>query len=233
MSVRNMGFKNTWGTPQSGIDQQRADLFYVTLNYPQVIGEQSTVFDQFISWTIEKFPFPDREIEAVAIKHGQQTNYQIGADKGLDGGIDITFRYAFNQRTAELLEKWFRLISNPITGGVGIASHVKTNGSFYWLVPDMNVQADLTNTQPDHTFVAGGAYYLEGAWLRSLKPSEANQTDGNKFVTLDCKLHIDRYYPINPSDLTVNYNATSVGSIGSIAIPQNLNTASQAIPSTF
>ena len=221
-----MGYKNTWGSPQSGIDQQRADLFYVVMAYPSaVIGESSTVWDQYITWTIEKFPFPEREVDVSPIKHGQQTNYQIGADKGLSA-IELTFRYAFNQRTAELLEKWFWLVSNPITGGVGIASHVKTNGTFYWLVPDMNVQGQVTsNTNQSGTFVAGGAYYLEGAMLTALKVSDADQTEGNKFVTLEGKFQIDRYYPTNPANLTVTANTTSVGSIGTVTLPTNLGSA--------
>jgi hypothetical protein len=226
-----MLFKNTWGTPQSGIDQQRADLFYIVVNYPgAVLGESTTVWDQSIGWTVEEWPFPNREVDVAAIKHGQQSNYQLGGDKALDG-IEVKFRYAFNQRTAELLEKWFWLISNPFTGGVGLTSHVKTNGTFYWMVPDMNKIAQVTNKTEAGTFVAAGAYYLEGILLTSLKPDAANMVDGNKFVNITGKLQIDRYYPINPSDLTVTSNTTSVGSIGAQAVPSDLG--SQDLNTTF
>ena len=204
MSAIPIPTKNLWGAARSNIDQQRGDMFVVSLNYPAALGAGSAnVWDSECAFAVEKFPFPPRDRDMIAIKYLNQTNHQIGADSATTA-IEITVRYAFNRRTAELLEQWNWLISNPVTGGVAITSAVKSDGFFYWLVPDMSRQFDPQDISNTPAMVTGAAYYLEGCLPKQLHPSGADMTVGNALVTLTFGLQIDRYYPLNPSDLTIN-----------------------------
>lgn len=197
--ARLMNYKNTWGSPASGVDQQRSDLFYVQLQLPAVLGGTGA-WNSSIAFAIEKFPFPERTREMIPVKYMNQTNYQLGADTQ-QGPVDITVRYAFNQITAELLEKWSWLTSNPITGAVGLSSQIKTNGQFWWLVP-APVSSDFTNSDGSNTMQQGGTFFLEGVMVRGFKPSDADMTSTNGLVSYNLSLQIDRYYPSQPSDLT-------------------------------
>lgn len=205
----SMLFKNTWGSPSSQIDQQRLDLFRFSLVLPPQLARDAgpNVWDKEVGWAVEKFPFPDRMREAVPIKYLNQTNFQIGADTASDS-IELTVRYAFAQRTAQILERWHWLTSNPKTGGVALSSAVKTTGSFFWLVPNSNVVNVENAPEADGvTFVPLRAYVLEGVWVKGLSPAEpADMTSNNGLVSLKLVLQIDRYYPVNPSDLTLPYN---------------------------
>jgi hypothetical protein len=196
-----MLYKNTWGSPESGIDQQRADQFRVSITLPRQLAADSgvNVWDKEIAWAVEKFPFPDRDVESIPVKFLQQTNHQIGADVASEA-VDITFRYAFNQRTAVILERWKWLTANPKTGGVALSSAIKTNGFFYWLVPNVNVLGDENAAERD-SYVLLRAYELHGCWIRSCRPSESDMTQGNGVVTMSVKMQIDRYYPVATSDL--------------------------------
>jgi hypothetical protein len=226
-----MTYKNTWGAPSAdSIDQQRSDLWEVHINLPQAVvaaignvannvntGGQpnssqtgslggASTWDTYVRWAVEKFPFPTREREVIPIKYLQQTNFQVGGDAN-SGPIEMTVRYAFNQRTAELLERWFWLTSNPITGGVALSSQIKSDGYFYWLVPDITAmtQAPSTNQiqgNDSNIFDQIPAFYLEGCMITDFKPSDQDQTVGNAVTSFALKMQIDRYYPMDPSDLT-------------------------------
>lgn len=200
MSLVN--FKNQWGATGSGLDQQRSDLFYVQLLFPRILSDiaGASLWDKEVAFAVQEFPFPDRAQEVMGIKYLNQTNSVPGADTQ-SGAVDMTVRYAFNKRTAELLERWHWLISNPRTGGSGLGSAVKTTGYFYWLIPNMDVQKNVDAVTATNAYTLGARYLLEGVWIRNLKPSNGNMTTTNEGVTLNVSLQIDRYYPENVSDL--------------------------------
>jgi hypothetical protein len=207
--MAKMNTRNTWGsiatTGGTGIDQQRADLFKISLNLPPSIGGTGT-WDEQVQFAVESFPFPDMKVQGYDTKYLNQTNHQIGADNAT-GEIVIPVRYAFSQQTAQILYKWQYLISNPVTGGVGLTSAVKCNGEFRWLVPDMAKQIANANalggSDQSDVLKTGLVYKLEGCFITGLKPTDADMKTGNTPVNLSFSLMVDRYYPIQPSGLIV------------------------------
>ena len=196
--------KNLWGAARSNIDSQRKDLFAVSLQYPPALGAGSAnVWDSECAFAVETFPFPPRDRNMLPTKYLNQTNFQIVEDVA-SGAIEIKVRYAFNRRTAELLEQWNWLISNPQTGGVALTSAVKSDGYFYWLVPDMARAFNPQDVSGTPALAVGGAYFLEGCVPKGLHPGEAADMTQSGLVTLTFSLQIDRYYPVNPAALTVN-----------------------------
>ena len=101
--MARLNFKNTFGSQNSKLDLQRVDLFKVTLVLPSALGLDWT---ENVEFAVEQFPFPERSREMIQVKYMQQTNFLIGGDTPTPA-IDIPVRYAFAQRTAEALEKWF------------------------------------------------------------------------------------------------------------------------------
>ena len=153
---------------------------------------------------MEKFPFPDRKVDMTPIKYMQQTNMLIGGDAATSA-VEIPVRYVFAQRTAEVLEKWFYLIRNPITGGVGLTSEVKCQGFVRWLVPNMSKQIADIQGQPlpgEDTMQDGAIYVLEGCLIAGLKFVDADVTQSG-FATLSFSLQVDRWYPYNIDALQV------------------------------
>lgn len=188
--------RNEWGASGSNLDPQRVDLFKVKLELPDAL-----VLNGFGSWyndvefAIEKWPFPERRNDTIPFKFLNQTNHILGANVATSP-IVTTVRYAFNQPTAQLLERWSYLTSNPRTGGVGITSQVKARGEFAWLIPNMEVQKDVEETAPsDDTLIPGLIYTLEGCMVTGLKFTDADMIVGNDTVKLMFELSIDRYYP--------------------------------------
>lgn len=199
-------FKNPWASQGSGTDQQRQDLFVVQLAFPSLLNVGGGIagvnlWESECGFAVEQFPFPERTREMIGIKYMNQTNFMIGADTP-SAPIAMTIRWAFNRRTAELLERWHWLTSNPQTGGAALTSAVKTKGAFYWLTPNMARQANVDDTSNDDTMTLGACYVLEGCLMQNLKPSDANMT-ASTGVTLTFGLQIDRYYPRRTSDLAV------------------------------
>lgn len=199
-------FKNMWAAQGSATDQQRSDLFIVNLQFPQLLNVGGgtpgvNLWEAECGFAVEAFPFPERDREMQPIKYLNQTNFSIGADTPT-APINVTLRWAFNRRTAELLERWHQLISNPRTGGVALTSAVKTTGMFYWLIPNMARQVNVDDTTDAETMTLGPSYALEGVLVKSLKSSDANMAQSG-LVTLQLGLQIDRYYPRKPRDLTV------------------------------
>lgn len=200
-------YKNVWGAAGSNLDQQRNDLFVVDLRFPAILnagqGSPGTagLWESECSFAVSQFPFPDRAREMIPIKYLNQTNHTIGADSPT-GQIDIQVRYAFNRRTAELLERWHWLTSNPVTGGVALTSAVKSTGWFHWLVPNMNKQADVEDQSEADVMFKGPSYFLEGVLVRNLKPAESANMETSTVVNLTFSIQIDRYYPRQVSDIT-------------------------------
>jgi len=202
--MARLRYKNAFGSQVDGsrLDLQRVDLFKVTLELPTAIG---LPWDEHVEFAVEKFPFPNRQKEAIPVKFMQQTNYLIGADTASDAA-EIPVRYAFAQRTAEALEKWSWLIANPLTGGVGLTSQVKCKGLLRWLVPNMRKQIADIRGQPrpgEDTMMDGATYVLEGCWPRNLKFIDADQT-ASGYVNLMLSIQIDRWYPENIDRLQQN-----------------------------
>lgn len=194
-------FKNTFGSQNSKLDLQRVDLFKVTLVLPQALGMDWT---ENVEFALEKFPFPDRSREMFQVKYMQQTNFQVGGDTPMPA-IDIPVRYAFGQRTAEALEKWFWLVANPKTGGVGLTSEVKAKGYMRWMVPNMTKQIqDIRGTAVpgENTMLEGLTYELEGCIIKGLRFIDADMTQSGG-VNLLFNLQIDRYYPVNVDKMQV------------------------------
>jgi hypothetical protein len=200
-------YKNIWGAAGSGVDQQRADLFRVSINVPAIIGGNAGIWDSQVAWAVEKFPFPPREREAQAIKYLNQTNFQIGADTE-SSPIEMAVRYAFAQPTAALLEQWHQATSNSQTGGVALTSAIKTNGTFYWLVPTATA---LTDTNGENNLALLAAYYLEGVWIKGYSPETGADHTSKDLVNLKLVLQIDRYYPQNAANLQISAAAIGVG----------------------
>lgn len=200
-----MAFKNNWGSPESGVDQQRSDLFKVVVDLPSALkiagpnagAGGANVWEEHIAWAVSKFPFPPRDHESIPIKYLNLVNHQPGGRTALEP-VTMSVRYAFNQRTAEILERWFELTSSRRNGATGLASKIKCWGHFYWLIPDINVLGNLSAANP---FIVKEAYRLEGCWLKSLKPSDANMEEAAGLVSYDVGMAIDDYYPFNPTDL--------------------------------
>jgi hypothetical protein len=196
-----MLFKNTFGAQSSRMDLQRQDLFKFTINLPVALRLDWT---ENVEFAVEKFPFPERSIEVIGVKYMQQTNFLIGGDTPTPA-IDVTTRYAFAQNTAQALEKWLWLTRNPLTGGVGLTSMVKTDGLFQWVVPRQTAQdADIRGTpeSSQNTMKPGLVYYLEGVLLKGFRFSDADMTTSGK---ADCliSIQIDRYYPKNIDSMIV------------------------------
>ena len=198
-----MNFKNTFGasTDAEGIDLQRVDLWKVTLTFPPGVGIKWT--DE-VEFALEKFPFPERSREMIEVKYMQQTNYLIGKDMPTPA-IEIPVRYAFQALTAEALEKWYYLVSNPQTGGVGLTSSLKAKGTMRWMVPDMNRQRqDLVKNPPiTNSLSTGLQYVLEGCIIKGLRFTDADMTQSG-YVNLLFGLQIDRYYPVDVSNMKVS-----------------------------
>jgi hypothetical protein len=209
----SMKTRNTWGSSIGsdaqgvGIDQQRSDLFRVSLTLPSRLGGAGQ-WDENVQFAVEAFPFPEYKVQTFDTKYLNQTNHQIGADNA-NSPIVVPVRYAFSQQTAALLYKWMYLISNPLSGGVGLTSAVKCNGLFSWLVPNMTRQFSdansLTGSDGSDVLAIGLRYKLEGCFISGLKPTDADMKTGNSGVNLSFDLHIDRYYPdpSNPNDLVI------------------------------
>jgi hypothetical protein len=199
--MARLKYKNTFGSQGSKLDVQRVDLFKVTLELPTAIG---LPWDEHVEFAIEKFPFPDRKKDTTPIKYMQQTNILVGGDTAT-GPAEIPVRYAFAQRTAECLEKWFYLIANPLTGGVGLPSEIKCKGYLRWLVPNMAKQIADIHGQPrpgEDTMMDGAIYILEGCWIQGLKFVDADMT-ASGYVTMSFSLQCDRWYPENIDALQV------------------------------
>ncbi len=196
-------YQNAWGAQNSQLDPLRPDLFRVELQIPsQVLGGGAGLWDSEVAFGIKSFPWPVREREMIPVKWLQQTNFVIGADVAL-APAELNVRWAFNRRTVEILERWHQLTANSQNGGVAITSLVKTNGFIYYLVPNMSAVADPTDTTND-AFNDGPRWYLEGVLVKGLKVAEnLDMTVGNEVVTVNLNLQIDRYYPLDPSDLSV------------------------------
>lgn len=191
--MARLKYKNTFGSQNSKLDLQRTDLFKVTLTLPTALG---LTWDENVEFAVENFPFPERTRETIPIKYLQQTNHLIGADAAMPA-IDLKVRYAFAQRTAEALEKWFWLVSNPLTGGVGLTTEVKAKGIVRWLVPNMAKQIADIRGQPrpgEDTLIDGLTYVLEGCLIKGLKFADADMTQST-YVNMMFNLQIDRYYP--------------------------------------
>lgn len=198
-----MYFKNTFGasTDAEGIDLQRVDLWKVSLTFPAGVGIKWT--DE-VEFALEKFPFPERAREMIEVKYMQQTNYLIGKDMPTPA-IEIPVRYAFQALTAEALEKWYYLVSNPQTGGVGLTSSLKAKGKMTWYVPDMDRQRqDIVRNPPvTNSLQPGLAYALEGCIIKGLRFTDADMTQSG-YVNLLFGLQIDRYYPLDVSNMKVS-----------------------------
>lgn len=198
-----MNFKNTFGasTDAEGLDLQRVDLWKVTLTFPTGVGIKWTEECEF---ALEKFPFPERAREMIEVKYMQQTNYLIGKDMPTPA-IEIPVRYAFQALTAEALEKWYYLVSNPQTGGVGLTSSLKAKGVMRWMVPDMDRQRqDLVKNPPiSNSLATGLQYVLEGCIIKGLRFTDADMTQSG-YVNLLFGLQIDRYYPVDVSNMKVS-----------------------------
>ncbi len=198
-----MNFNNTFGAQNSNLDLQRVDLWKVTLELPSVLGG-SSAWNENVEFALEKFPFPERSREMIQIKYMQQTNYLIGGDTPTPA-IEIPVRYAFAQRTAEILEKWFWLVSNPLTGGVGLTTQVKGKGIMRWQVPNMaQLIADMNSgaQSSQNTMNEGLTYALEGCIIKGLRFADADMTQSGA-VNLLFNLQIDRYYPTDVTDMQV------------------------------
>jgi hypothetical protein len=183
------------------LDLQRQDLFKFSINLPQQLRMNWT--DQ-VEFAVEKFPFPERSIDVIPVKYMQQTNFQIGGDTPTPA-VEVPVRYAFATDIATALEKWMWLIRNPLTGGVGLTSMVKTDGFFIWIVPNQVAQNGDIRGVPQsspNTMKNGLKYRLEGVLLKGFKFSDADMTTSGK---VDCQLsiQIDRYYPVNIDSMIV------------------------------
>ena len=181
---------------------QRSDLWKVTITLPRAVGVD---WRNNVEFLLEKFPFPNREREMIPVKYMQQTNFLIGKDAET-GAVEIPVRYAFGVQAAEALEKWYYLVSNPRTGGVGLTTQVKAKGLMRWIVPNMQrqVQDMRGNAQPGAaTMDEGLTYVLEGCIIKGLKFSDADMTSSG-YVNMLFSLQIDRYYPADLSRMVVN-----------------------------
>ena len=199
--MSRMLYKNTFGSQNSRLDLQRQDLFKFTINLPAALRID---WVENVEFAVEKFPFPERSIEVIGVKYMQQTNFQIGGDTPTPA-IEVPVRYAFGQNTATALEKWFWMTRNPLTGGIGLTSMVKSDGYFTWIVPNQIAQnADIRGTpqSSQNTMKQGLRYYLEGVLIKGFKYSDADMTTSGK---VDCQLsiQIDRYYPANVDSMIV------------------------------
>jgi|SRR5271157_1091129 len=203
--MARLKYKNTFGSQISKLDLQRVDLFKVTLSLPAAIVSAVGPWSEHVEFAVEKFPWPDRKVDTTPIKYMQQTNQLIGGDAAT-GPVEIPVRYVFAQHTAELLEKWFYLIRNPLTGGVGLTSQVKCMGYVRWLVPNMLKQINDIVGQPtpgEDTMQDGAIYTLEGCWISGLKFIDADATTSG-YVTMSFSLQCDRWYPANIDALTIS-----------------------------
>lgn len=202
--MSKMNFNNTFGAVSSanGFDLQRSDLWKVSLVLPQALGVD---WRSNVEFLLEKFPFPARERDMIEVKYMQQTNFLIGRDAPTPP-IEIPIRYAFTTQVAEALEKWYWLVSNPRTGGVGLTTQCKSNGIMRWIVPNMQRQVDdiRGNAKPgENTMDEGLTYALEGCIIKGLKFSDADMTQSG-FVNLLFSLQIDRYYPADLANMVIN-----------------------------
>ena len=193
-------YRNQFGSSAlsgTSYDLGRSDLFRVDVVLPAALSNAFSWQDD-ISWAVQSFPFPTRSIDEITVKYLQQVNKMPGADAAA-GDVDMVVRYAFTQRTAQALETWFRLVSNPLTGGVGLASAVKSYGQVTHLIPNMNQQvADLTRTSlsNDNSALYDGLQWtIEGMWPKSFKMSELDHTKSNEAVTCTVTWACDRWYP--------------------------------------
>jgi hypothetical protein len=202
--MSKMNFHNTFGAiaDTNGIDLQRNDLWKVEISLPRQLGIDWRENVQFL---VEKFPFPARDRDMIEVKYMQQTNYLIGRDVPTPA-IELPVRYAFGVRVAEALEKWYWLVSNPMTGGVGLTTAVKSKGWMRWVVPNMaNMVSDIRSNAASTTGTMddGLVYVLEGCIIKGLKFSDADMTQSG-YVNLMFNLQIDRYYPESLSKMVVN-----------------------------
>lgn len=195
--MSRMKYKNLFGAQASsgGLDVQRTDLWQVNITLPDVIGIK---WEDEVQFALEKFPFPTRERNMIPIKYMQQTNFLIGHDAE-SSAVEIPVRYAFSARTIEALEKWYYLVSNPETGGVGLTSRCKTNGEMRWMIPNQSAQevSIATNSQisQESTMIPGRRYKLEGCLIKGLKLADADMTQSG-YVNANFSLQVDRWYPV-------------------------------------
>lgn len=191
--MARLNYKNTFGAQDSRLDLQRVDLFKMTLSLPTVLGLD---WAENVEFAVEKFPFPERTREMIQVKYMQQTNWLIGGDTPTPA-IEVPVRYAFSQRTAEALEKWNQLVSNSLTGGVGLTTQCKAKGLLRWMVPSMAKQIQGLRgiaTPSEQTMSEGLTYVLEGCIIKGFKFVDADMTQSG-YVNILFSLQIDRYYP--------------------------------------
>ncbi len=198
-----LNHKNTFASGNGNPDVQRTDLFHVSVALPAALRAHggASIWDSEIAYAIKNFPFPDRGVDTIPIKMGQQTNYAIGADQPVDP-IDISARFAFNRRTAELLERWFQLTSDRGTGRVARAGAIKSTGYFFWLVPNDAVLG-IDGAAERDSYKLLRAFQLEGCWCRNMKFTGADRSEHAAAVDVQFSMVIDRYRPVSVTDLVV------------------------------
>jgi hypothetical protein len=195
--MAQMKFNNTFGAVADGvgIDLQRSDLWKVQLFLPRALNVS---WESHVEFLLEKFPFPPREREMIEVKYMQQTNWLIGKDTATTP-IEIPVRYAFAVPVAQALERWFSMVGNQVTGGVGLTSACKCMGQMSWYVPNMAQQVATIGIAPsqnigDNAMDEGLVYALEGCIIKGLKFSDADMTTSGH-VNMLFSLQIDRYFP--------------------------------------
>lgn len=200
-------FKNVWGSQNSNIDQQRADLFRVVIQLPDVLGGASA-WSNFVEFGLTRFPFPEQRRERIGVKYLNQTNFMLGPEEPV-GEIAIPVRYAFNQGMHQLLSRWSYLTSNPRTGGQAQTSKVKSLGEFQWLIPNMAAAESLAEREDENAYSVAQRYVLEGCMIMQLRPTEASMTATGEaaLVMLEFNLSVDRYYPVSLNNMVFLQNA--------------------------
>jgi len=200
--MSRVNYNNTWASQGSDLDQQRQDLFKCTISLPQGLNLDWT---ENVEFAVDSWPFPSRSVGTITTKYLQQTNHSPGADTATSS-ISVVLKYAISQRTLEVLEKWHHLVTNPRTGGTGLASAIKGRGLFTWLVPNMARQfADLKkDAEPSRlTLKEGMAYVMEGVFPLEIKPSDGDMKSGTTHTMLNLTLSVDRYYPKSLNEMVV------------------------------
>lgn len=138
---------------------------------------QNSSRDDVLTLSIASFPLPKRSVGVTTIGYLNETRKFPGRTEY--EAMQLSFHDYMDKDVAGILQRWFALVSDPVTGKNGLAANIKKTCYIKQYSPDG---------------LSERLWRLEGCWPSNVDPGDCDQ-DGDGDVRINVTLEIDKFYP--------------------------------------